>query len=209
MARFAPIAEHLEHRFSIYLGGVVEGVFRLVDRHGGLLARLCSESGDAVELVAAFVVADLAQDVGDGDGMSPTVGEGPVEGLVFGVGVGCDEAHVLAFSVVLKGGIERVAPGWRAEVEDPGGEVPGTGEQPRDDAKPEPGEAMAASGEDVLEDQHVPLLVVVGGAGVGDACLDPSGHGGLPAGAGDAALSDTFPRAVGDLGEVLENQKLL
>ena len=148
-------------------------VGRVVSR----LPTLGAGCGDALELVAALVVADLADDVGHGHRVRPPLGELAGEGPLLELGMGGDETHVLVLGVVLEGSVEGVAPRRLDEVEQPGGELPrrggAAGAAP---VKAETRQPMAAPGDEVLEHQHVPLLVVVLDAGLGNPHLDAAGE---------------------------------
>jgi hypothetical protein len=123
--------------------------------------------------------------------------------------VGGNEAHVFVLGVILEGGVERIAPRRLDEVQQPRRDVPRGGDQPGEHPEAQACQPVVAPCQEVLHHEHVPLLVVVGGASLRDADLDAAGEARLAAGARNAALGDTFPRPVRHFGEVLEHEELL
>ena len=142
-------------------------------------------------------------------GVGPPVGELADERVTVELRVGGDEAHVFVLGVILECGVERIAPHRLDEVQQPRHDVPGGGDQAREYPETEACQPVVAPCQEVLHHEHVPLLVVVRGSGLGDADLDAAGEAGLAAGARNAAVGDTFPRLVRHLGEVLEHEELL
>jgi hypothetical protein len=65
------------------------------------------------------------------------------------------------------------------------------------------------AGDQLLHHEHVPLLVVVLGPGLGHPLPDTAGQHRPTSGTGDAPLGDPLPRAVRHLGKVLEHEELL
>jgi hypothetical protein len=132
-------------------------------------------AGLAVQLVDALVVADLPQEVGEGavpavlDGVAAWIGLSIQLGMLGHVG------HVLVLGMVLEVGIEPVAGLGPDQQQQPGHVVVQESDQPR--RQPVPDERLPEAGalREVLQDQQVPLLVVLFRAGRHDALEDPPG----------------------------------
>ena|SRR6266536_3166545 len=120
-------------------------------RFGGLVvvAGLCPSvggfGGEAFELVDAFVVTDLAEQVGEGREGAIALRGGGFEWLVVELGVLGDIPHVFVFGVVLECSVEPVAPGRAKQVQCPHEQVPGPADEARQDPVAEAAELRPAA----------------------------------------------------------------
>src|SRR5918993_2301378 len=101
--------------------------------------------GEAFELVDAFVVTDLPEQVGDGGEAAVALCGDAFERLVVELGVLGDELHVLMFGVVLEDSVEPVAQGRANEVQCPHEQVPVHADEARQDPVAEATEPDSAA----------------------------------------------------------------
>src|SRR5438552_2109291 len=160
--------------------------------HAPLLEACGRDALEALELVHPLVIGDLAEEVGERREVPVVVGEDALEGL----------------GVVLEPGVEKVTPPGSEHVKQPADVVVDEGDQLR--RQPVPDEALPDSlpiGE-LLEDQEVPLFVVL----LEPTFLDPLKDAPREVRAGmhvsDRNVGHVLPRLIRNAGDDLEDLEL-
>ena len=159
-------------------------------------------------LVGALVVADLAEQVGQAPVLAVLRRVDAGVGLGLQLGVLGHVGHVLVLGVVLEVGVEPVAPVRADHEEQPGHVVEEERDQPRRQPVQQERLPQAAALHEILQDQQVPLLVVLVGAGLDDALEHPPGQRGPAAVPGQRQVAHPLPGLVGHPGDELEHGEL-
>lgn len=118
------------------------------------------------------------------------------------------QVSVLVLGVVLEVGVELIASGRADHVEKPGQLVIDECQRLGNDGEFYPALAYPLLGDQLFEDQQVPLLIVLLGAALGDPLDDPAGEVGTVGGVGDSDVGDLFPGLVRDAGNQFEDLEL-
>src|SRR5215218_1050271 len=162
----------------------------------------------AVELVDSFVVADLSEDVRDRRHVSEDVVQLAPEELVVELGMLGDVVHVLVLGVILEGGVEAIAGSRIDDEQQPAHRVVQPGQYPGQHPVPEPERAQVLPLNDLVEDEQMPLLVVLLGAAFDHGPVDPLRHPRAPRPLGDGPVRGPLPDLIGNAGEELEDAEL-
>src|SRR5215510_5522978 len=117
--------------------------------------------GKRLLLVHTLVVPDLTEDVGQGFELAVIFADHAVERLPLQLGILADERHVLVLGVVLELGVEPVGPGGVDHVEQPDDLVVDEGDHLRQQPELHVSFANLTAGNQLLQNQQVPLLVVL------------------------------------------------
>jgi hypothetical protein len=164
---------------------------------------------EALELVVPLVDADLAQHVAEAVERSIVSGDRASARLRVELGMLEHEQRILMLGVVLKVGVKPIRPRRPHEVHEPGDHVVRERDHLRQQPEAEPAEMPAAVFERVLEDEQVPLLVVLLLAGSAHPVIDATCQTCLAGVARDLQVGGVFPRLVRDAGDELEHEELL
>jgi hypothetical protein len=159
-------------------------------------------------LVETLVVADLAEQVGHRCERAVVGREVGVErsGLPFRV-LG-HEVHVLVLGVVFEVGVQAIRPVGPQDEQQPRDVVVDQGDRLWDPEVVDAVLVLAGIGDALLEDQQVPLLVVLLLPRLPDAVVDPPGQPSPPVHVRDRDVGDLLPGLIRNPGDQLEDLEL-
>ncbi len=170
------------------------------------------QAGQALQFVHAFVVADLAKEIGEGREPSVVLREHALEGLCLKTGILGHEFHVFVLGVILEVGVQEIAPAGPDHIEEPGDMVIKKSDRLGDEPVLEKVFADFLFVLKLLQGQQMPLFVVLLEPALSNPVEDTAGEIGLRMRMGDRDVGDVLPGLVrhpGDNFQYLEFGKAL
>jgi hypothetical protein len=119
-----------------------------------------------------------------------------------------DQRHVLVLGMIFEVGVELIGPGRVEHVHKPGHLVVDERDGLRGPVIKQAGLFFARAGHEFLQDQQVPLLVVLLGPGLRYPVVDAAGQPGARRDMGDGNVGDLLPALVGNPRDQLEDLEL-
>jgi GNAT superfamily N-acetyltransferase len=164
--------------------------------------------GQAFLLVHSLVVADLPEQVRERVEAAVVGLERRDKRLLLPLRVLGDKRHVLVLGMIFEVGVELIRPGPVDRVHEPGQLVVGECDGLRGPEIKPAGLFLARAGHELLQDQQVPLLVVLLGPGLRHPVVDAARQLGALRDMGDGDVGDLLPALVGNPRDQLEDLEL-